>query len=401
VRPAGGWTNGFLDTMRMTADPVADRVMDAVFAQHGIERVNQLLAEMGRSTTLVAPDDIATLIHGYLDATRTLPSWTEPARIQAAEALFYEHGLTSVVALFYSSLPFCYVMRNEADVLQLAGQLREHTERRIRETARMIFPVMDAGGMAPGGSGIPAVQKVRLIHAAIRHLILHRDAAQNLTPGLGHQLATAKWDVAAQGLPINQEQLAYTLLTFGFTFVTSSRKLGVPISRDQALAYLHIWNVTGHLLGLREDMMAGSWEDAEELFGILQERGMEATENGRMLGAALVAVQQSHIPWRWLKPAGPIITRYLVGSRTANMLGIRHQGSFPVHLFLTLLLHVARMADRIVRTVDRDFSIVQTLSHAIARQIVQPLLEHQTRPLVIRDELLDRWNLGPARMRIR
>jgi hypothetical protein len=64
-------------------------------------------------------------------------------------------------------------------VLHVAGQLEAHTEHRIRQTAAMVFPVMLRGGLTdPSGCGVAQVLKVRLIHATIRHLILHGDPEQ-------------------------------------------------------------------------------------------------------------------------------------------------------------------------------------------------------------------------------
>ena len=80
----------------------------------------------------------------------------------------------STTLLFCASLPECYVLPHLSEVLHVAGQLEEHTEYRIRQTAAMVFPVMMKGGLTTaGGGGVAQVLKVRLIHATIRHLILH------------------------------------------------------------------------------------------------------------------------------------------------------------------------------------------------------------------------------------
>lgn len=57
---------------------------------------------------------------------------------------------------------------------------------------------MEAGGMKVGGCGWSAVLRVRLLHSAVR-------------VRLGEQ---PKWDAAAWGVPINQEDLLVTQLAF-------------------------------------------------------------------------------------------------------------------------------------------------------------------------------------------
>ncbi|MEB0178442.1 oxygenase MpaB family protein, partial [Undibacterium sp. CCC3.4] len=68
------------------------------------------------------------------------------------------------------------------------------------------------------------------------------------------------------GLPCNQEELAYTLLTFGYVFLRSLRTLGLGLAQEDELAYLHTWNVVGHILGIRRELMAETMEQAEALF---------------------------------------------------------------------------------------------------------------------------------------
>ena len=66
-----------------------------------------------------------------------------------------------------------------------------------------------AGALDAGGAGIRSAQKVRLMHDAVRHLILEHG-----------------WDPAL-GLPINQEDQLGTLLTFSAVILDGLRKLGL------------------------------------------------------------------------------------------------------------------------------------------------------------------------------
>ena len=99
-------------------------------------------------------------------------------------------------------------MRQGVQVLALTARLHTDPVRRIGETAQMTLHAMSAGGLAPGGAGIRDAQKVRLMHAAVRHLALASD------------------DWVPVGTPVNQEDLAFTLLTFSIVALDSIRKLG-------------------------------------------------------------------------------------------------------------------------------------------------------------------------------
>jgi hypothetical protein len=51
-------------------------------------------------------------------------------------------------------------------------RLINHPFRRIVETAQFVLDVMAPDGLGHSGRGVRSAQKVRLMHAAIRHLIL-------------------------------------------------------------------------------------------------------------------------------------------------------------------------------------------------------------------------------------
>ena len=112
----------------------------------------------------------------------------------------------------------------------------------------MIFDAMSVGGLEPGGRGIRSVQKVRLMHAAVRCLI-QRSGQWN-----------AEW-----GAPINQEDLAGTLMTFSWTVVDAIEKLSVVVTPEEAEAYLHAWKVAGAVLGIRAELLPRDMSDAELL----------------------------------------------------------------------------------------------------------------------------------------
>ena len=62
----------------------------------------------------------------------------------------------------------------------------------------------------------------------------------------------ARWD-DEWGTPINQEDLAGTLMTFSIQILDGFKKFKIPISEKDQEAYLHVWKVIGHVMGVRED----------------------------------------------------------------------------------------------------------------------------------------------------
>jgi hypothetical protein len=107
--------------------------------------------------------------------------------------------------------------------------------------------MMHGGLTNPDGAGIAQVLKVRLIHATIRNLILRGTPAEAAAPridiaplaniqasdSMSQGLHVHGWDLAERALPNNQEELAYTLLTFSYVFLRAMRRIGNGFTRQE------------------------------------------------------------------------------------------------------------------------------------------------------------------------
>ena len=386
----------------------------------------------------LAPE-IAASLENYLQAARRLPDWADPAKLTRAEALFMDYGALSVTMLFCSSLPECYVIPDLAAVLQVTGQLVTHTDHRIRATGAMIFPVMMRGGLtAADGGGVAQIFKVRLIHATIRNLILRSSPAaamatlaasrngENLryaedagivppltalaaTDNMHQALFAHGWKTGADGLPCNQEELAYTLLTFSYVFLRSMKKLGLPLSREDCEAYLHCWNVSGHMLGIERELMANTMEEAETMFACMQARGRAdwlkrptPSDPRPALGNALMQAMEQVIPISALKPFPVLLTRYLCGPDTSRDLGLNGPISWVSRLLFAGCAFLVRAIDWLVRLVFPEFSIARFLTRVLGYHLITKLLMDETRPLKLPEHvrsgvasMISRWSDDP------
>ncbi|MDE2606618.1 MAG: DUF2236 domain-containing protein [Burkholderiales bacterium] len=416
--PAPDW-----DAMAREADPLADRTIAALVGPWtgaagatgpGLARLAQATRLMAGWTTNAslrdwapapsgADPEVIAILRAYLEEGRRLPPWARPEAIAQAEALFMDCGPLSCTLLFCASLPECYVLPHLAQVLHVAGQLEAHTEHRIRQTAAMVFPVMMKGGLtAEGGGGIAQVLKVRLIHATIRHLILRGSPQQAggrvepLAPAgpdasLHEALVACGWDVPRLGLPCNQLELAYTLLTFHYVFLKGMRTLRQRLSPSQEEAYLHAWNVVGHVLGIRDDLMPRTVEEAAAMFGQLQAaaQARPATPDVRPgLGRALIDAMAGSIRLPVVRGLPVPMTRWLVGRETARAIGVdEHVGPATRLAFFAARVGVGAV-DGVVRLVLPRFSLTRMFTRVVGYHLLTRFLLDQTRPLALPDEVL-------------
>jgi hypothetical protein len=418
-----------LDEMQWVADPHADDAVAAILGDASsparLQRIDDLNAVIRtwQDNAGVAgwiPDarlaalGIGEPLRRFVAAAQPLPAWADRDRIARAETMFTDYGALSVTMLFCASLPECYVVPDLASVLHATGQLEDRTEHRIRTTGAMIFPVMMAGGLTrPDGSGIAQILKVRLIHAMVRNLILRAppeaavtalrsaNAAQGaalipplaaVQPGDSMQRAlhVHGWDLQACALPNNQEELAYTLLTFSYVFLRGMRRLGIAFTAAQEEDYLHAWNVAGHFLGIRRELMVGTMEEAAALFARMQARGRDewaqrvgAVDPRPRLGGALMDAMKSVIPDGPFKSFPVLLTRRLIEPASSKDLGLAAGVSWRSRIAFTLLMGGARVVDAVVRVAFPDFSISRFITRVIGYRLTCALLMSQTRDLSV------------------
>jgi len=406
-----------MDTMR--ADPLADDTIAAILTGHegsqweAIALVNRLLAQWQTNAIVSAwqapegtPAPVAAALEAYLAAGSKLPAWADAGQIARAEQLFFDMSMLSCSLLFCASLPECYVVPDLAGVLHVAGQLEAHCDYRVRSTAAMIFPVMMHGGLtSPEGSGVAQILKVRLIHATIRHLIVRGNPSAAAADGgitvapldapcrnVYDTLYNNGWDVAARGLPCNQQELAYTLLTFHYIFLRGLRRLGLGLPKQDEEAYLHAWNVVGHILGIEPRLMPGAMAQAEASFNAIQASARLSSylpDPRPALGAALMKAMQDQIPLRILKPFPVLLTRYLCGDAARVDLALDQRVGLLPRLLFAAGMGLARGIDALVRLALPGFSICRMITRIFGYQFTIKFLMDQTRPLKLPPAVLN------------
>jgi hypothetical protein len=378
-------------------------------------------------------EPVESALANYLTAARGMPEWADAKKIARAEEIFMDNGVLSVMLLFCSSLPECYVLPDLSTVLQATGELVDHADHRIRQTGAMIFPVMNEGGLCTEqGLGIAQVLKVRLIHATIRNLILRQapeaalmqyqsapnDANAGIVPAIAelenaqnlhHKLFGMGWNIPECGLPCNQEELAYTLLTFNYVYLRSLRVLGIGYGSADEEAFLHAWNVAAHFLGVDKRYMVWTMDDAKAMFDDLQAKGRariaqrkarnpQETDPRPALGQALMAAMESVIDFGLLRPFPNLLTIELCGKQTARDLGIDRRASWSSELVFFILMIKIRVFDWTVRLFAPNFSIARWIGKMMGAPLTYKLMMAQTRSLKLPTHLrshiegvLQRW----------
>lgn len=157
------------------------------------------------------------------------------------------------------------------------------------------------------GGGFIAARKVRLLHASMRVMLQNPDLmrpAAAVAPPSSFMEATAHrptaWDEGDLGKPVNQEDLAFTLLTFSYLIPKGMETWGRKVSKEQKEAFLHLWRVVGHVMGIRDDLMTDQWDEAAALYEqILENPDLSGgSQPGTILTAAVMDFLRAYLPDR-------------------------------------------------------------------------------------------------------
>jgi hypothetical protein len=194
---------------------------------------------------------------------------------------------------------------------------------------------------------VRAAQKVRLVHAAVRHHLAGE-------PGFEGEI------------PMNQEDLLGTLFCFSIVTMDAAYQLGAALAPEDAEAYLHLWCVIGALLGIDEARLPRSVAEARALAARVAERQVRASEAGRVLTRALLVAMERHMPSPLLEPVPRWLVRELAGRELAELLGVPPAGPLDGRALGLLRSHA--ILGRAAR------GVMAAVSSIVGRQLIEGLV---------------------------
>jgi hypothetical protein len=368
-------TDTTLDAARRRGDALADAVVAEVFAAGDTEAVARLLGSLMRDDQ--SPGALPPAVLDYLARTgETVARGRESAA--AGERVFAEHGPEILMLLCCYSLPSSYAAKKGVQVLHRTAYLAKRPNRRLFETAQMIVDVMSPGGLGPKGRGLRTAQKVRLMHAAIRHLILTD--------------TTAQWDTDTLGLPINQEDLLGTLMTFSWIILDGLARLGQRLTPAEEQAYLEAWLVVGALMGIEPQLLPRTVADARAVTEVIERRQVAESPEGREMMTALLGMMQDNVPAAFATMPACLI-REFVPAAVAEFLGV------PSHRFEQELIRLGHRAllplERFLDLEAKRHAVVRAFSVHMLRWMITVDLDGRPNRFTLPETLSQGWELAP------
>jgi len=362
-------------------DPEADAVMKLMIESNQLNTVNRVLFSL--KTNAYDPSPLPPLLRDYLDKTSQLPSWTDWNKMKIAQDLYALYGLEISMILFFKSLPESYCCPKGVKVLHSTGRLNQDPTfkkftRRIVETSQFVMNVLSHDSFLPEGSAIITIQKIRVIHASIRYYLLSKHG----------------WDSETYGEPINQEDMAGTLMSFSALVIEGLELLNIHWTDAEKDAFIHTWNVTGYILGVDPSVLPKDYKEATQMgYQIFDDQKGYSME-GQELTQALIEFIHYILPGNMFDGVAETLIAYFIGSDKIGYLGLKQEEGF----FEKKLPVILRFVSGYTGEIKDHSAIIQSLVKPFARLILNGILlsynDHKGPAIMIPPSLQANWKLG-------
>jgi hypothetical protein len=261
------------DSFRRFAD-IGDPPADAVVAMFRRlptgegRRMFDVAVEQGIEAVCDPPDELVSFFAHVDDQ----PYWLDYAKIDLAARVTMRTVLWGIgLALPGLALTGGYLASKADKPLVATGNLQRMAPRRLNETATWFIDVTSPGGLGRFASGFTGTLRVRLMHAQVRAAMSGRD----------------DWNFDGWDHPLNQAQLAGTLMLFSLANLAGCQAMGLRFSAAERDAVFHLWRYVGLLMGVHPELVPATEADTWRLFWLEADSEFRPDEDSYRLSQAL------------------------------------------------------------------------------------------------------------------
>lgn len=356
------WNNQNMDRLRTVGDPEVDELVVRIAAEDGAASIPNLLAMLLNGEP---PDSekLPKIAREYLCGGDPLPPGTDLERVHKGQRLFQIYSPEILTVLCCYSLPCCYAAYDGASILQQTGQLISKPKQRIFTTARLMRGIMKPGSLAEGGSARMLVHRVRFTHSVVRYVIPMKASAAG-APSL-------------DGAPVNQEDMAGTLVSFSWVVLDGLSKLGIKLEPQQQEDFQYAWNVVGHLIGIVPDLLPQSVQASKELGYVIKARQIDrrpkhADPNvpspGVLLTHSLLKTLQEPLPGKGFDGLPATLMRHFLPEDVVEALEIPEADY--TKLLVQFISAVSGRIDRLTSRSKRDTGVIAWFGRVLAESLI-------------------------------
>ncbi|MBJ8345486.1 oxygenase MpaB family protein [Antrihabitans sp. YC2-6] len=290
---------------RTVWDAEADPLVASLLDRGDVPRVNELLRTWTKNGQPL-PDGLPADLRDFMEHARQLPPWTDQQKLATAFRFNEKRGTYLGVLYGFASGMMSTVIPKEARAVYYSKG-GANMKARISKTAKLGYDIGTRNAYQPDGEMIVTCLKTRLVHAAVRHLL----------PQSPHWV-----DAAPEDIPISQNDMMVTWHSLPTTVMRTLQQWKVPVPADESNAFLHSWQLSAHMLGIEDQYIPASWQQADSQAAQVLDPILAPTPEGIKLADILLDLGAGLDLTLLSRPVLGALTRFALGDQVADWLQI-------------------------------------------------------------------------------
>lgn len=288
-------------------DDEVDRLLVALLGDGKVPAVNTAMRSWVNNDDPL-PGGLPAGLVTWLQKVNKVPAWADHAKLRVAADV--NRRMDTYLFMLYglgSGIMSTVIPREARSVYWSAGGA--DMKDRAAKTFTFGYDLSDRTAFDPTGQFVVTANKTRLVHAAVRHLL----------PQSSHWQAVAD---EPNRIPISNGDILVTFHSLG-TFVHKKlREWRVPMSAEEEEAFLHMWQVAIHLLGVREEFIPRTWAAAYAQSEQVLTPILAPSREGRVLAEELLGLT-AQIDLGVTRGFLNEFVRYVLSDEVGDWLGLR------------------------------------------------------------------------------
>ena len=261
----------------------------------------------------------------------TVPDWVDRDKLRTGARALRRAGADGMYIARDVSLLGGYQFSGFNKTLLRTGALEKGSNKRFAETMQWAMDLISEGGLDPLGIGYRSTIRVRLIHAFVRR----------------HVAAMPDWRGDEWGVPVNQTDMAATLVGAIIAPPAGAIGMGIMLSPAEVDGIAHLTRYAGWLIGVQDEWLPHSFRDGVRVLFHTLTALAEPDESTKQLAVPMV-----DDPMVWHYRRMPAVRRRLarvqhlsvtsgfLGPRAMRALGLSY--TLPWYPLLRIPVNVAR-----------------------------------------------------------
>jgi ER-bound oxygenase mpaB/B'/Rubber oxygenase, catalytic domain len=229
------------------SDQPMDQLVDWMFTVGMMETRRQFDQALAAGIDSVA--DAPAPLREFFTFVETPPDWVDWDLIRLGEQTMQSAGIDGIYLARDVAFLGGFVASGINRTLMLTNSGKSGqtgSAQRFAETLRWALDVTSTDGLRPGGPGYRSTLHVRLIHTLVRR----------------HIAQMPEWEADEWGVPINQTDMAATMLGALVAPAVGALAMGMLFTPRELEGVAHVARYAGWLMGIEERYLATSFRGA-------------------------------------------------------------------------------------------------------------------------------------------